>query len=102
MNIGINVKEDEKWHALLARSGPTFAVETDLPFGFLTSTMARLKAEKRERDLSERIGLRALFASIAILITVVGVSVGVQQHQYRLDFDPAVKSLLQADDVPIS
>jgi len=101
MNIGTNPQENEKWHALLERSKPTFEGDNALPFGFLTSTLARLKEEKRDRDLLERIGMRALFASMAILITVIGVSVGVQL-QNRFDFDPAVQSLLQADDVPIS
>ncbi len=101
MNMENSPQEDQKWQSLLERSKPTFAGDAELPFGFLTSTLARLKAEKRDRDLLERIGLRALFASIAILITVGGVSVGVQL-QNRFDFDPAVQSLIQADDVPIS
>jgi len=96
-----NPAEDQKWHALLMRSTPTFAGEATPPFGFLTSTLARLKAEKRERDLLERIGLRALFSSLAVLVAVVGFSIGIQL-QDRLDFDPAIKSLIMADDVPIS
>jgi hypothetical protein len=101
MKTEINSQEDSKWQALLARSKPTFAGDTDLPFGFLTSTLARIKNEKRDREILERIGLRSLFAAMAILVAVVGVSIGVQ-IQNRFDFDPAVKSLLQVDDVPIS
>jgi len=101
MNSENYAQTDEKWQALLARSTPTFAGDTAPPYGFVTSTLARLKAEKGERDMLERIGLRALFASLAILVAVVGVSIGMQ-IQDRMDFDPAVKSLLQADDIPIS
>jgi hypothetical protein len=100
MNTENHPQEDQKWQALLARSSATFAGDTSLPFGFMTSTLARLRAQK-ERDVLEKIGLRALFTSFAVLIAVVGLSVGVQL-QSRTDFDPAVKSLLQADDVPIS
>jgi len=95
------IPEDQKWQALLARSTPTFAGNTTLPFGFLTQTLARIKTENREREIFERIGLRSLFVAISVLIAVVGVSISVQL-QSRSDFDPAVKSLLQADDVPIS
>ena len=100
MNSENHAQADEKWQALLARSNATFAADAAPPYGFVTSTLARLKAEG-ERDMLERIGLRALFASLAILVAVVGVSIGMQ-IQDRMDFDPAVKSLLQADDVPIS
>jgi hypothetical protein len=101
MNIENHSSEDAKWQALLARSNPTFAGETALPFGFLTSTLARIKAQKREREVFERIGLRSLFAAVVILLVVGGISVEMQLHSHT-DFDPAVRSLLQADDVPIS
>ena len=101
MNTGNHPQADEKWRALLARSTPTFTGDAAPPYGFVTSTLARLKAEKGEIDLLAKIGLRALFASLAILVAVAGLSVGIQL-QDRMDFDPAVKSLLQADEVPIS
>jgi hypothetical protein len=101
MNLENSTPEDQKWQALLGRSSATFAGDTTPPFGFVTSTLARLKAERKERDLLEFIGLRALFSSLAVLVAVAGFSVGVQL-QDRLDFDPGIKSLIQADDVPIS
>jgi hypothetical protein len=101
MNMENRSPEDAKWQALLARSTSTFAGETALPFGFVTQTLARVKAESKEREIFERIGLRSLFAAMAILVAVVGVSIGVQL-QNHFDFDPAVKSLLQADDVPLA
>ena len=101
MNNENQPQEDPKWQALLARSAPTFSGDATPPFGFVTSTLARLKAQKKERDLLEFIGLRALFTSLAVLVAVVGFSVGVQL-QNRLDFDPGFKSLIQVDDIPIS
>jgi hypothetical protein len=101
MNNANHPQEDKKWRALLAISTPTFSGDAAPPFGFVTNTLARLKAEKKERDLLEFIGLRALFTSLAVLVAVVGFSVGLQL-QDRLDFDPGMKSLIQADDVPIS
>jgi hypothetical protein len=101
MNTENQSQGDQKWQALLARSTPTFAGDAAPPFGFMTSTLARLKAEKKDRDLLERIGLRALFTSMAVLVAVVGFSIGIQL-QDRLDFDPGIRSLIQADDIPIS
>jgi len=101
MNNGNPIPQDQRWQALLTRSTPTFVGDTTLPFGFLTQTLARIKSESREREIFERIGLRSLFVAISVLIAIVGVSISVQL-QSRSDFDPAVKSLLQADDVPIS
>ncbi len=101
MNPEINPQEDQKWQAFLARSNPTFVGDTDLPFAFLTNTLARIKAEKKEREIFERIGLRSLFAAMAILVAVIGVSIGVRMENHS-DFDPAIKSALQADEVSIS
>ena len=99
MNIDPHSREDAAWQALLARSTPTFTGETTPPYGFVTSTLARLKSEK-EREVLERIGLRALFASFSILVAAAVLTVGLQIHD-RLDVEPGVNSIFQADDVPI-
>jgi len=93
--------DDKKWQALLAMSAPTFTGDDTPAFGFVTSTLARLKAEKGERDMFERIGLRALFASLVVLVGVVGFSAGLQLQE-RLDLEPSVNSLAQAEDIPIA
>ena len=92
---------DKNWQALLARSALTFAGEAAPPYGFVTATLARLKAEKGERDLFEKIGLRALFASLAVLVAVGGLTIGIQLQQ-RVDFDPSLKGIVQAEEIPIA
>jgi len=101
MNADNPSQDDLKWQALLARSAATFAGEEAPPFGFLTSTLARLKAEKRERDLLELIGLRALFTALAVFVAVSGLTIGIQL-QHRIDFDPSLKGIIQAEDIPIA
>src|SRR5260221_5786432 len=94
-------QDDEKWQALLAHSTPTFAGDAAPPYGFVTGTLARLRAERGEMDLFEKIGLRALFASLAMLVTIGGLTIGIQL-QGRLDSDPSLKSIVQAEDIPIA
>ena len=96
-----NLPNNDKWQALLQNSAPTFQGDAAPPYGFMTSTLARLKAEKRDRDLLERIGFRAIFASLAILVATGGVTIGLQL-QSHFDFDPELKSFVQPDDSLIS
>jgi hypothetical protein len=94
-------QDDNKWRKLLELAAPAFAGETEPPYGFVTSTVARLKAERVERELMERTGLRALFAALAVLAVAGGISFGVQLHD-RLDFDPGTRSIILEDHVSIS
>lgn len=88
--------QDDKWRNLLARSGPSFAAQTELPYGFVTSTLARLRSENRERELMERIGLRALLASFVILLVTAGFTW--MQLQDRVELEPGVNTLIKAHD----
>ena len=97
----MSINEDEKWQGLLLRSAPTFAGETTPPYGFVTSTLARLKAEKREREQLDLIGWRALLASLTALAAVVTITVGLQL-QDRNDLDPGVRSIIEVANVPLS
>jgi hypothetical protein len=97
----MSINEDEKWQGLLLRSAPTFAGETTPPYGFVTSTLARLKAEKREREQLDLIGWRALLASLTALAAVVTITVGLQL-QDRNDLDPGVRSIIEVANIPLS
>jgi hypothetical protein len=93
--------EDKKWQGLLRRSAPTFVGESAPPYGFVTSTLARLRAEKREREALERIGWRALLASLTALTAVVAITVGLQL-QDRNELDPGVRNVIEVAYVPLS
>ncbi len=93
---------DTIWKNLLAQSAPTFEAETAVPFGFVTNTLAALRAERRQQREFERIGLRALWAALAALGVAVAVTVSVNLQQDKSDFDPGVRSLVQVDNLPYS
>jgi len=97
----MKMKEDEKWQSLLLSSAPTFVGDTTLPYGFLTSTLARLKEEKKEREQLEKIGLRALIASMVVLVVTVGVTLSLK-FQNQSDLEPGIRSLIQVENVSLS
>ena len=97
----MNMKEDEKWQSLLLASAPTFAGETALPYGFLTSTLARLQEEKETQEQLEKIGLRALFASLVVLAITAAVTLDLH-FQNKRDFEPGIRSLIQVENIQLS
>ena len=97
----MNAKEDMKWQALLASSSPAFTGEAIPPYGFLTSTMARLKEQKREQEQIEKISLRAIFASMATLVLTVSITL-VLHFQSPRELEPGVRSLIQAENIQVS
>jgi hypothetical protein len=94
------MNHEEHWKSLIALSAPTFAGEIEPPYGFVTSMLARLQAEKRQDEIMTRLGLRAIFASLAVLAVSAGVAFGVHKHN-RLDFDPGTGSMVQVENVPL-
>ncbi len=99
----MNINDTEKtWINLLAQSAPTFAAEPVPPYGFVTNTLAAMRAEGRQQREFERIGLRALWASLAALGVAAAITVTVNLHQESNDFDPGVRSLVQVENLPYS
>jgi len=98
----MNRNNDEKWQDLLLLSTPTFAGEATPPYGFITSTLTRLRAEKREREELERIGWRALLASLAALMVAATVTLSVNFMDHRSDLEPGVRSLVQMENIQVS
>lgn len=99
----MNINDTEKtWTDLLTQSAPTFAAEPNPPYGFVTSTITLLRMEKLQQREFERVGLRALWASLAALGVAAAVTVTVNLHQDNTDFDPGVRSLVQVDNLPYS
>ena len=97
----MKISPDEKWQNLLLRSTPTFAAEAVPPYGFITGTLAQLRAEKRQQDELERIGWRALLASLAALVVVAAVAVSVNFSDRGGDFEPGVRSLVQMENIQV-
>lgn len=93
---------DEKWQGLLRASASTFAAEPTPPYGFVTAMLTRLRMEERQQLEAERIGWRALLASLAALVIAGAVTFSINRTDNSTDFDPGVKSLIQIDDVPVS
>jgi hypothetical protein len=98
----MNTSENEKWQSLLLRSTPTFAGEATPPYGFLTGTLARLRAENRQQEELERIGWRALLASLAALVVAATVTLSVNFSNRGGDFEPGVRSLVQMENIQVS
>jgi len=102
MNEKMNFRADEKWRNLLARSAATFAGNATPPYGFVTATLARLSAEQRQQEEFERIGWRALLASVAALFIAATVTLTLNYSDQRGDFEPGTRSLIQMDNIPVS
>jgi hypothetical protein len=94
-------KHDEQWQNLLALSAPSFAGDEAPPFGFTTRTMARWREESRQWEVMERIGWRALFASIAILALTAGATTAINYFASS-DLEPGVSNLVQIERVQVS
>ena len=97
----MKTREEEKWHNLLGQSAPTFAGETEPPYGFVTGMLGRFRAAERQREEAERIGWRALLASLVTLAAVVTLTVGLQLHD-RNEIDPGVRSIIEIQNAPIA
>jgi hypothetical protein len=96
-----NNRQDNLWQNLLAQSAPTFAGETEPPYGFITGALAQLRAEQGQQKEIERIGWRALWASVAALTVVATFTLGVQL-QDRNDLEPGINSVIVLDHIQLS
>ena len=72
------------------------------PYGFVTSTLSRVKAERGQVAEIERIGWRALLASLAALAIAATLTVSLNLQDNKTDFEPGVRGLVQMDDISIS
>ncbi|MEJ0000002.1 MAG: hypothetical protein WDO13_13005 [Verrucomicrobiota bacterium] len=83
---------NDPWLDLLACSAPTFAGEAAPPYGFTTRVLGELHAQRRQQQEVERIGWRALLASLGALAVAAALTVVMNQQQKGTDFDPGVRS----------
>ena len=97
----MNEENLSRWHNLLALSAPTFAGDDTPPYGFATRIVARLHAEVYQQELVERIGLRAFFAALGLLLLTAGLTFTLDESN-RGDLEPGLKSIAQVEDVQFS
>jgi hypothetical protein len=98
----MDAREDQKWHSLLGRSAPTFDGDASPPYGFVTGVLAQLRSENGQREQMERIGWRALLASLAALGVAAAVTLSVNSTDPGGDFDPGVRGLVQIENIQVS
>ena len=97
----MNENFDKQWQQLVTISAPTFLGETMPPYGFTTATLALLRDQSRQLEMVERIGLRAVFASLAMLLVAAGVLAGAN-YLSTSDLEPGLKSIVQVENVAVS
>jgi hypothetical protein len=95
------MNEDQCWQQLMTLSAPTFLGDATPPYGFTTATLARLRSESRQNEMIERIGLRAVFASLGMLVVAVGVLMGATYFS-QSDLEPGLKSIVQVENLAVS
>jgi hypothetical protein len=92
-------REEKLWENLLAQSAPTFAGEVSPPYGFTTRVLAAVRDQHRQEAVWERVGRRAIIASLA---AVVGIALVTFVRHDSDDLDPAVKSVALVENVQVS
>ena len=94
-------KMKTRWENLLIMSAAAFEPPAEPPFGLATAVLARLREEELSLALAERIGLRAIFASMGALVLVFIFAI-TAHHGQQNDFEPGLRSLVQVENVPLS
>jgi hypothetical protein len=94
------MNEDQQWQKLLELAAPAYAGEAQPPFGFTTRVLAQIRAEQRQCEMMERVGLRAIFASLGVLALAGLLLVGA--NHYRNDMEPGLRNVLQVENIAVS
>jgi anti-sigma-K factor RskA len=97
----MSLREDQTWSALLAKSAPAFAGETEPPFGLATRVLADARQQWSQQEASERLGLRALFASLAMVAVTAALTAGLHLVDNR-ETDPVIRSMAVVENAQVS
>ncbi len=95
----MNTREDNTWKSLLAQSATTFDGDMTPPLGLATRVLAGLSEKRVQEAAWERIGLRAIFASLMAVVVMTVVTFAQVGHD---DADAPVRSLAQLENVQVS
>ncbi len=96
------MNEDQTWRELLAQSRPAFAGETEMPYGLVTRVLAGTRDQRRQRDALDRIGWRAILASLAMVAVTAGLTAGLQAMNDREEPEPGIQNLAMVENVQVS
>ena len=98
----MNDHENQLWQKLVALSAPTYAGDESVPYGFTTRFLADWRAgESRQCELVERIGFKALFASLGLLLLAVTAHFGVRYLNHS-DLEPGLRGIVQIENIQVS
>jgi hypothetical protein len=92
-------REDNIWNSLLAQSAPTFAGACAPPLGLAARVLAGARETRLQEAAWERVGLRALFASLAAVGIMAVVTFARVQPD---DGESPVQSLIQVENLQVS
>jgi hypothetical protein len=95
----MNTREDNVWKSLLAQSATTFDGNLAPPFGLAARVLAGVRETRVQEAAWERIGLRAIFASLVAVAVMTAVTFAKVGHD---DTDAPVRSLAQLENVQVS
>jgi hypothetical protein len=98
----MNEHENQLWQKLVALSAPTYAGDESVPYGFTTRFLADWRAGgSRQCELVERIGFRALLASLSLLLLAAAAHFSVRYLNHT-DLEPGLRGFVQVENVQVS
>jgi uncharacterized membrane protein len=95
----MNTQEDNVWKSLLAQSAPTFAGAMTPPLGLAARVLAQTRDARVQEAAWERVGLRAILASLAAVGVLAAVTLS---SWHRDDVDVPVRGLAAIEDMQVS
>ncbi len=95
----MNTREDDIWKSLLTQSAPSFAGDLTPPLGLAARILAGAREERVKEAAWERIGLRAILASLAAVVVMTVVTVA---NVHRDDVDVPVRGFAALEEMQVS
>jgi hypothetical protein len=89
----MNQNPNSHWQNLVKLGAPAFKGDEAPPYGFTTHLLANLRSEEAQSKLIEKIGLRALFTSLATFAIICTLLICISYAQ-QPDLEPGIRSLL--------
>lgn len=94
----MKTREDNVWTLLLAQSAPTFLGNATPPLGLAARVLAGAREARVQEEAWERVGLRAILASLAAVAVLTAVTLS---SWHRDDVDVPVRGLAALEHVQV-